>query len=439
MLNSIKNKISKLDIHTLEVVKKSSSSMLVKITGMIAAFSISVILGRALGPEGLGIINLSTKIIAFILIFIMLGMDTVVRKEVAIAFERKDWQHIGNMIFTSLRVISLLAIGISVILIVTANWLSKKFFNEPELYLPLLVFSVLLIPQAISRIFESGLIGYRKIWQSNLLNETLSLIVVALGLGVMFVLNVQITIPYVLLLYGIGRITVLVSVLIYWNLISQFKGKRFVKTKSMLRVGIPLLIVSSTALIASSADTIMLGLLSTSREIGFYTVAAKLGTLTSFFHLISISSLTPKIASLFHANKLKELQTMVQHVTKGLGVIGIFSVLIYFFLGDQILGLWGAEFKQAYWILIIIASGQLVNLGTGGTGMILQMTNHERALGYITLSTAILNVSLNFMLIPLYGGLGAAVATTLTLVLQNIIQLVLVKKKLDILTINLPW
>jgi O-antigen/teichoic acid export membrane protein len=439
MLNFIKDKITKLDIHTLEVVKKSSSSMIVKMTGMFAAFLISVILGRTIGPEGLGIINLSTKIVAFVLIFIMLGMDTVVRKEVAIAFERKDWQHVGNTIFTSTRIILPIAIGISIVLIMMASWLSENAFKEPKLYLPLLAFSVLLIPQAISRIFESGLIGYRKIWQSNLLNETLSLIVVALGLGVMFILNVKITIPFVLLLYGIGRITVLISVLVYWYLIFQFRGKRIKKTKSMLRVGLPLLIVSSTALIASSADTVMLGLLSNSREIGFYSVAAKLGTLTSFFHLISISSLTPKIASLFHENKLKELETMVQQVTKGLGAIGVLSVLIYFFLGNQILSLWGTEFKEAYWILIIIAFGQLVNLGTGATGMILQMTNNERALGYLTLSTAILNVSLNYVLVPLYGGLGASIATAMTLILQNVIQIILVKKKLGILTINFPW
>jgi O-antigen/teichoic acid export membrane protein len=439
MLNFIKDKITKLDIHTLEVVKKSYSSMIVKMTGMFAAFLISVILGRTIGPEGLGIINLSTKIVAFVLIFIMLGMDTVVRKEVAIAFERKDWQHVGNTIFTSTRIILPIAIGISIVLIMMASWLSENAFKEPKLYLPLLAFSVLLIPQAISRIFESGLIGYRKIWQSNLLNETLSLIVVALGLGVMFILNVKITIPFVLLLYGIGRITVLISVLVYWYLIFQFRGKRIKKTKSMLRVGLPLLIVSSTALIASSADTVMLGLLSNSREIGFYSVAAKLGTLTSFFHLISISSLTPKIASLFHENKLKELETMVQQVTKGLGAIGVLSVLIYFFLGNQILSLWGTEFKEAYWILIIIAFGQLVNLGTGATGMILQMTNNERALGYLTLSTAILNVSLNYVLVPLYGGLGASIATAMTLILQNVIQIILVKKKLGILTINFPW
>ena len=439
MLNFIKDKITKLDIHTLEVVKKSYSSMIVKMTGMFAAFLISVILGRTIGPEGLGIINLSTKIVAFVLIFIMLGMDTVVRKEVAIAFERKDWQHVGNTIFTSTRIILPIAIGISIVLIMMASWLSENAFKEPKLYLPLLAFSVLLIPQAISRIFESGLIGYRKIWQSNLLNETLSLIVVALGLGVMFILNVKITIPFVLLLYGIGRITVLISVLVYWYLIFQFRGKRIKKTKTMLRVGLPLLIVSSTALIASSADTVMLGLLSNSREIGFYSVAAKLGTLTSFFHLISISSLTPKIASLFHENKLKELETMVQQVTKGLGAIGVLSVLIYFFLGNQILSLWGTEFKEAYWILIIIAFGQLVNLGTGATGMILQMTNNERALGYLTLSTAILNVSLNYVLVPLYGGLGASIATAMTLILQNVIQIILVKKKLGILTINFPW
>ncbi|MDC9724260.1 MAG: hypothetical protein PSN34_16035 [Urechidicola sp.] len=67
MNHKIKNLLNKplqsLDEHTLEVVKKSSSSLIVKIIGMIAGFLLSIFLGRTLGADGLGVINLSNSLI----------------------------------------------------------------------------------------------------------------------------------------------------------------------------------------------------------------------------------------------------------------------------------------------------------------------------------------------------------------------------------------
>lgn len=81
--------LSSIDEHTLEVIKKSSSLIVVKIGGMVAAFVVSIILVRTLGPEGLGIISLVNQIIAIALIFSILGMNNVIVKEFAIACKRK--------------------------------------------------------------------------------------------------------------------------------------------------------------------------------------------------------------------------------------------------------------------------------------------------------------------------------------------------------------
>ena len=49
--------LSKLDVHTLEVVKKSISSIIVKLLGVIIVIGLSVFLARTIGAEGLGLIN----------------------------------------------------------------------------------------------------------------------------------------------------------------------------------------------------------------------------------------------------------------------------------------------------------------------------------------------------------------------------------------------
>ena len=63
MISFIRNKISRLDIHTLEVLKKSFSASLVKVIGIIVSLVVSIYLGRSLGAEGLGIINIKKKLL----------------------------------------------------------------------------------------------------------------------------------------------------------------------------------------------------------------------------------------------------------------------------------------------------------------------------------------------------------------------------------------
>ncbi len=437
MLKFLKNKLSLLDEHTLEVVRKSSSSMVVKITGMAAAFAVSIILGRTIGPEGLGIVNLANQVVAIVLILGMLGMNNVILKEVAIAYERKDWQHVANTMFTAFRINIPLALIFSVGFILLTPWLTENFFNEPQLKVPLIIALAVIVPQVVSRIFASGVNGFRKIWQSSLVNDTLSSGVVALGLVVLLLLKIEITVINVAILYAVGRVTVTFAVGTYWKHLFNFIGKRTPQSRSMLKVAFPLLVVSATTTIASNADTLMLGWLSDTREVGFYSVAARLGLLTSFFHMLTVSTLTPKIAALFEQNKKAELQTMVQQVTKGLGFIGLASIFVFYFGGNLFLQFWGKEFTKAYWPLIVIAIGQFFNIGTGATGVILIMTGYEKIVGYITVTTLIMNLVLNYILIPQLGATGAALATASSMTLENIVKLIVVYRKTGIITIPL--
>ena len=268
------------------------------------------------------------------------------------------------------------------------------------------------------------------------MNATFSSLVTLIGLSLLLLNDIKITIINTAIIYGIGRLSTSIIIGLYWRHLFSFKDLKLVMlTKPMLKVALPLLIVSSTSLIVSSADTVMLGLLSDISEVGLYNVGLRLGMVTSILHIITMSSLTPKVASLYHENKITELQTMVQRITMGLGVIGLIFLIIYILFGNYFLSFWGAEFGEAYWILILIAIAQFVNVSSGATGTILIMTGNEKAVGYLTSFTAFLNIVLNFILIPRFGGLGAAISTGATLIFQNIIQFVLVKRKVGIYTI----
>ena len=206
MINFIKQKYALLDENSLEVIKKSISSMITKISGMVIGFFVSIVLARLLGADGIGVINLSSRIVSIILILALLGIPQVIVKEVSIAKAQQSWRHIGNVMYSSYLVCGLVTLLVSILFIFLAPWIANTIFHEERLTFPLIMALLAMTPQVFSRLFSSGLIGYRKIWQSNLVDQTLSVVVIGVLLLVLYLVNVEITINLVAVLYVIGKI-----------------------------------------------------------------------------------------------------------------------------------------------------------------------------------------------------------------------------------------
>ncbi|MFM7794413.1 MAG: polysaccharide biosynthesis C-terminal domain-containing protein, partial [Microcystis panniformis] len=76
--------------------------------------------------------------------------------------------------------------------------------------------------------------------------------------------------------------------------------------------------------------------------------------------------------------------------------------------------------------------GYLVNALTGSVGILLYMTRHTKLISATTAFAALLNVCLNWLLIPKWGVNGAAAATTIAMIAGSVICAVWVRQKLGI-------
>lgn len=430
MIKSLKRRISLLDEHTLEVLQKSGASTIVKVAGVIVGLLVNMVLGHLLGASGLGIINLCNQIVNIVLIFCLLGVSQILIKEIAIGFSKENYQHINDVMHSAYLLNGGVTVITSVILILLAPWIADHVFHNTKLTIPLVISSIVLTPQIFSRIFSAALVGYKKIWQSNLVDQTLSVAITGILLLVAYLSKIAITVNAVAVLYAIGRLSVTITFAVYLQKLRPKKGtKGKIVIRYLLKSSLPLLLVSAALIISGSIDSIMLGWLKNSREVGLYNVAFKIATLTSFFLYVTIYSVAPKIAVLYNESKLKELEKMVQSVVFILAMIGIVSLIGFLVLGHFILSLWGSEFKVAYSPLIILSIGQLFNIVTGAVGNILVMTNYEKILRNITISVLFVNVTLNFFLIEHYGILGASVSTLITMMLNMMFSTYYVKRK----------
>lgn len=423
---------ARLDVHTMDVIRKSSASLIVKMLAMAAGFGVSITLGRELGPEGLGVINLANKWVGIILVLAMFGMDKVILKEVAIGVSRKNLGYVSKVVNTALRFNVIVGVVLIILMLLLIPILITYVFNEPELKIPLIIAVLAMLPQIISRVYGAGLIGHNKIWQSNLVNETLSIWIVGILLLVYISIGATVSVIEVAWFYAIGRVIVSLTVCGYWRRVNTLRAGVGKNLSVMLKIAFPLLLVNATGIISSSADMVMLGWLADVKEVGFYSVAARLALITSFILQVSNSAISPKLASLYANNKRIELAIMVRRVILGLTLTGLASLVVFVLAGKLILSLWGADFQNSYPILVILAIGQFVNISTGPMGYLLSMCGQERIYGKIAFFSLVSNLVLNYFLISNYGAVGAAVATSAIVIIENVIKLIIVRKRIKI-------
>ncbi len=394
-------------------------------------------MGRMLGAEGLGVINLSNRIVAILLVVCMFGMRQVLIKEIAIGFSAGDNKRIGDSLKTAYFFNLILSAFVSVVLILLSPWLANNFFEVPELE-EVLIISFIVFPfQILSRIFSSGLAGFRKIWQASLVDQTLNTFITFLVLAIYYICNIEIDIINVIIAYVAGRFISMLVIGAYWNTLFESTEKREKKTSELLKTAFPILLVTVTETIYKNVDIIMIGWLCSAKEVGIYTVASRVAIISGFLLNVAHSAVAPKVAVLYNDNKKVELQTLIQYLTGALLVTALFILIISIVFGEFILSIWGSEFKAGYMVLVFLAIGQFFNVSTGTVGTILTMTGFEKKLLSVNTFFMVLNLILNYLFITIWGIEGAAIAFMILIVGMNFTRVFYVYKYVGVKI--LPW
>jgi len=213
--------------------------------------------------------------------------------------------------------------------------------------------------------------------------------------------------------------------LYYLYQLGGFNGfhKFEIDTKQILTYSLPLTAAAVSQYLTSWTDVLMLGTFTTESAVGRYQAAFQTAMILGFL-LSAANSIFPSLASnLYDAGKTHELRDVYSILTKWityLTVLGYTFVILY---TSEILFLFGSEFVAAETVLIILAGVFVISTMVGPAGYLLMMADYEKVELINTLISGTLNIILNFILIQRFGILGAAIATGLSLVFQNLLRL----------------
>lgn len=166
----------------------------------------------------------------------------------------------------------------------------------------------------------------------------------------------------------------------------------------------------------------MLGWFSQPVEVGNYRVAVQGMMLVPAMTLnIGNAILASHFARLHAQGDMVLLQRIVTQAARTILLVATPMILALILAGEPlIVWFFGSEFSGAYYPFLILIVTQLVVTVFGQVDFLLATTGNERVLNRVLWQTACLNIILNAALIPFYGGIGAAVATSLSLIARAV-------------------
>jgi len=419
---------------TKEVAKGSGITFGGNIVGKAATFGLHILLGRVLGPVAYGLYALGTSVTGIALSISTLGLKHGIIRFCAIYRGKGDSARVKGTILTALVISSLSSLLITGILFVFSSMIAQKFFHEPDLTWVLRIFSLALPFYVLMGVTSSFAQSFRKIYyQQGVLNIFKPIVNLCL-VGFAFLLGFQLAGA----IYGFLISGVLSAGLGFYFMRKIFPeafsiSKATYQSAQLLRFSLPMFLIGISYLLLIYTDRIMLGFFGKASDVGIYNAASVTALQMTIFLSTFINIFSPMVSELYHQSKNPELENLFKIVTKWVFSLTLPLFIVVTIFSKNIMLLFGSDFVIGWKLLIILAFAQLVNAGTGPVGILLQMTGRQN-IDFINGVVLLLgNIGLNVWLIPIYGVLGAASATGISLIFIHLIRLVEVAKILNMI------
>lgn len=444
MKQKVHNRLTTLqrDGRLMELLKGSGLVLFFKILGALSGYAFVILVSRSAGASGYGVYELAYTAIMIITVLSRLGLESAIVKYISGYQISGEFGKIRKVYAKSAWTIFVMSVGFGVVFYALAEPLATVF-DGPELAMSFRWMAIFTPVFALLQLNAEALRGLRRMRDFSLLQNGSIMGLAVLVFWLMEQRGEAGGLEAVqAFCYSITALTVWSFWLLFRSHRDDLNGARSesIDFSSVIRTALPMLVSGSMYLVMSWTDTLMVGYFLGDEPVGIYRFAFKMATLITFSQF-AINSIAAPMLSSFHATQDVGGMRKVIHQIAWINLLLSLPIFIVFtFFPTWVLETAvGDEFVQGVPSLQILAIGQLVNALCGPVLYTLNMTGYERDSQRIMLWTAGLNTVLNLMLIPQMGILGAAIATTLSMMLWNVVAGWKVYSYFNIISLPLPW
>ena len=396
----------------------------IALVGMVVSavfgFLVRAVIGRYFGPNEYGTYNLAMTVFTITLVVVMLGFPMGIQRQVSYFLNTRR-EKTPELIATGLILIALTSVGGLLILEAIKGILPTyigggKLFTEMlgilALALPLnAIFNVMIATtQGFGRVRE--FLFYGKIGMP--LTYFLLTVIAIVTAGKITYVPIAFLTTYAILL------TVLTGDLLRKNILPRRLMFSRELAKLLVLFSIPLLASNLIAFIMTWTDTLMLGHFLGDKVVGIYNAA---GPITRFIpvFLMSFTVIYTALTTGFYSRgEIEKIRKFYVSITKWVVLLTFpLFILIVAYPIPVLRTFFGEQYVSAWKPMTILAVGFMFHsiVGPNGLTLITMGKPSEDMKGNVIGAT--LNVVLNYLLIPLYGMVGASIATAVSYVVAN--------------------
>lgn len=406
-----------------QIQQVASLTFVIAICSSSLGLLTSSVLAHWLGPRNFGMYSYIMALTGLAAVVSSLGFPTIVLRYSAASQATSNWGAVKGL----LLYISALTLGTSVcaaILIVTVGPQIGHFGRLAGFHTDLILAAILMVLGIQSGLLVNILQGLNKIVASVIPGALASPLALIVLLMVLRLKAATIDVPVIFTCQVMLTMALIVAQVIQVIRAAPAEFLRSTPEVQPLRwlaSALPYLLNSVMITINLRTDIFMLGILKGVAYAGIYNAASK-GALLLVVPLGAlVTASRPTIAKLYAQGDTARLQSVMTMTSRLAAVISLFGALILIVFGKTLLRiLFGPAFAAGASALVILSLARVINAGTGSLQPFLSMTNKSRALGIGLGSEACLNVGLNYLLIPVLGMNGSALATGGSMAIVNV-------------------
>jgi O-antigen/teichoic acid export membrane protein len=205
-----------------------------------------------------------------------------------------------------------------------------------------------------------------------------------------------------------------------------------VNVKNILEYTFYIILSGSVANLLLDGDKIILNQYMKLENIAYYSVATYIALVISVPSRAMHQIVYPITARLMHENKHDELNALYKKTSINLQVVGGFVMLCIFVNINELYVLMPKEYAGGILVVFMIGISKYFDLILGNNNAIIFNTKYYRMVLFLGVALVLLTVGLNMLFIPLYGIMGSAFATLLSITLYSLAKLLFVVKRLDL-------
>ena len=417
--------------HPQKIAKEAIISFLSMSFGSGFRYLFVLILARWVGPTYLGIYSLANAIMRFAEVIGKAGLDNGVIKYVSENFGSNSLNKGKEIIISAIKMGFILSILTSLILIIISSWLAHDLFSGGELLKRVLIYNACALPFSVIMIIIASATQSFKLlkYKSFVINIFVPLIsLISMIIGLQLSNEVAISIPILFSsISGCLLMAFFLTKLVKKRISASEKINlnEIIRSKfslDLLKFSYPLMFVTIIGTAMHWMDIYMLGFFYDSTTVGMYHPPARTAGLMRMILIAFMGIFSPIQAELYSNNDRKNMVHVYHLVIRWIMTLALPLFLLIILFPKKLMFLFGPQYQESHMILSILTTAVLIQTFIGIGGPTLTMTGYPKINFINSIFILLINFALNIYLIPLYKGMGAAIATLISMTSLGLIR-----------------